>query len=429
MKKALLCFALLFLATSGPASGAGVRKLKYAEAAAFESSLIARGVEKFEPGEKIFTQPRNKTEPCKLPSTRDQLERKNFRAYWDGECKNGYAFGLGRDIAISDTHHVEEITVYAEDGETQPNKPFVLYDFVNRRVSHGVRGAKFPATSGMNQEIRNESGNFGITFSLGLVDESGKRFTLYTSPLDPRKVYLSGQGSVGYRLTDFTDFPGTSIQAQKGIEVVDLKAGTAGGVRIVQFRSGYIDHHVLGPGEVVLEHVVIPQKYVDHLLAKVGEIQAAINIANASFQQAQQLEREYLYMACNGKHSIAGLDAAVATEICTWRDQFKEPYEKALADYQQRMERQRQQSEIAEQQIQQQRMNQAQLAQQQAIANHQAWQGINNILQGTTNQINQINQQTQNLMSFPTPQVQPIAPPGGSRVTCTTLSNGTVICR
>lgn len=426
MKKIILSCAITLVATSCATTGAGIRTMSYEEAAAFENSLLARGRQPIEPLELIFTQPVNKTEPCKLPTTKDQLDRRNFRAYWDGDCKNGFAYGLGRDIAISDTHHVEEITIHNGNGEFNANKPWVMYDFVNNTTAHGVRGEKYPATSGLNQIIKNDPANFSTNFAFGLTDESGNQLILWTSPFDPRKFYTNGQGSVQYRLTDFSDVPAASNQASKAIEILDGKTGTAGGVRIVQFRSGTVEHQKIGPGGQIVERAAIPQEYVNHLLSKVAETQESIGIANASVQKAQQMEREYLYMACNGRHTIKGLDNATATKICTWRNQFKEPYEKALAHYQQQMEQQRQQAALQEQQLAQQRMYQAQLAQQQAIANQQAWQSINNTLQNTANQINQ---QTQSLMNFQVPQVQPISPPGRDRVICNTLSNGTVVCQ
>jgi hypothetical protein len=94
------------------------RALNYEEATAFE-----RGLKSSVPAELSrqrpthFVQPANKKENCKLPTTQDQIDRRNFRAYWDGQCKDGYAFGLGRDIAISDTHHTEEITIHNGTGD------------------------------------------------------------------------------------------------------------------------------------------------------------------------------------------------------------------------------------------------------------------------------------------------------------------------
>ena len=106
------------------ACATGPQAITYEEASAFERSLLARETAPPERPELLFVQPVNKTESCKLPTSQGQLDRPNFRAFWDGECKDGFAFGLGRDIAISDTHHVEEITIHDGTGDnwSQPKR-------------------------------------------------------------------------------------------------------------------------------------------------------------------------------------------------------------------------------------------------------------------------------------------------------------------
>ncbi len=74
-----------------------IRSVSYSEAIAFEQSQSSEIVAMPSRPENLYVQPLNKNEPCKLPTSKDQLERQKFRAYWDGQCKNGYAYGLGRD--------------------------------------------------------------------------------------------------------------------------------------------------------------------------------------------------------------------------------------------------------------------------------------------------------------------------------------------
>lgn len=423
MRKSISLVAVGLLAGCVSTSGTSdVRTMTYAEAAAFESDLLASPAPPVTQPAKLFTQPVNKNEPCKIPTSQDQIDRKNFRAYWDGDCKNGYAYGLGRDIAISDTHHVEEITIRGGSEDDYARQPRVSYDFVNGKVEYHVRGERYPATSGLNQFIRYDSGGFTASNGLVLIDEDFNAYSLDTSPLSPRKFYQNlYQRNVDLRLYDFADEPTASNQPIRVISILDPKTQVAGGVRIVQFRNGAVEHQKLGVGGQVVERANIPQEYVNHLLSKVEKVQEAISVANSSAKKAQQMEREYLYMACNGRHGIEGLDNATATKICSWRDQFKEPYEKAQANYQQQLEQRRQQAAAQEQQLEQRRMNQQLLAQQQAIANQQAWQSINSTLQNTANQINQ---QTLQIMNFQAPQVQPIAPPGGNQITC--INSGVV---
>ena len=112
----LTLFSIVILSAGCATTNSQFRSVKYSEAIEFEQSLGAL-TNMPSPPEKLYVQPLNKSEPCKLPTSKEQQERKNFKAYWDGQCKNGYAYGLGRDIAISDTHHYEEITIHDGNGD------------------------------------------------------------------------------------------------------------------------------------------------------------------------------------------------------------------------------------------------------------------------------------------------------------------------
>lgn len=375
MKKIILFFAITLVTTG--CTTTGIRNISYEEAAAFENSLLVRDRQAIEQPEEIFTQPVNKTEPCKLPTSQDQLDRRNFRAYWDGDCKNGFAYGLGRDIAISDTHHFEEITIHDGADKFNINRPYVWYDFVNNTTYYGMSGKSYPAESGMYRRINNTQESFGIEDSSGLTDESGNSLVLVTSPFNPLRYYRNQHGNVEYRLTDYTGIPGASNTASSVIEIFDRKSRVAGGVRILQFKNGTVEHQKLDSGGQIVEPlVVIPQEYINHLQSKIMEIQEAIAIASISVQKAQQMEREYLYMACNGKHSIKGLDHETATKICTWRDKFKNSYAAASANYQIRLENMKQQAATDEQQLQIQQQIRFQQERAQAEANAKALEDL-----------------------------------------------------
>jgi len=96
--------------------------------------------------------------------------------------------------------------------------------------------------------------------------------------------------------------------------------------------------------------ISLPVEYTAHLQSKYQEILSAESQANANVERARQIEREYLFKACNGKSSINGLDNATYTKICTWRDQFKEPYAIASTKFQQQLESLKQQVATSKQQ-------------------------------------------------------------------------------
>lgn len=341
------------------------RTLNEREAAAFELALRAKAGPTVFESVPLFVQPANKSEPCKLPTTKDQLERSHFRAFWDGQCKNGFAFGLGRDIGISDTHHVEQITVH--NGTGTERGPAVTYDFVNNRVAYRVPTGKFPAATMYSEQVVDSPSGFFVTETIGAVDESGASVALQTSPLAVQRMIFNQTGNVLYRFTDNTAFPGNDASIVKfSAEMVDPATSAAGGVAIVHYGSGHIRHVKLGGPTP--ESVVLPPDYAAAFLQKANAVYVALPIAKANLERARQMEREYIYLACNGKHTIDGLDATKATKICTWRAQFQPRLNSAVSAFDQKLDQLRKNAQLAAEQRYAQQQAQQQYNQQQLQA-------------------------------------------------------------
>ena len=406
------------------------KTISYDEAAAFERSLLAHELIPSEPV-KLYTQPVNKKIPCKLPTSQDQLERPNFRAYWDGDCKNGFAFGLGRDIAISDTHHIEEITIHNENGDDW-SQPRVTYDYVNSNMAYAVGGSRFPAETRHAETMVNSADGFNEYHTLSVIDESGNAFVAQTSEFHTPRIYLNTRAdhSIAFRFSDYSSAPTINPNAVTfTAEILDPKTNTLGGVAIVRHANGSVRHLLVVNRK--LEPTMLPSDYIDHLADKYQEVKNATDQANTVLQQAQQIEREYLFKACNGKSRITGLDKKIYTKICTWRDQFKEPYAAALSNYQRQQESMRQQATYAEQQrqIQQQQESmrqqavyieqQRQIQQQQQQQDQQLQQNLQQ-LQQSSQQLLQNSQQTLERVNN---WQAPIIAPSKNRVTCNTIGS------
>jgi hypothetical protein len=411
-------------------SGPKVRTLSYEEASAYERTLQAKPTTAKVLPEKLYTQPVNKQEPCKLMTSRDQLERSNFRAYWDGQCKNGFAFGLGRDIAISDTHHLEEITVYSANGDNY-QAPAVAYDFVNNFTHYQTRGEKYPAATWFSETISSNGDNFQIVQLFGVTDELGNRLFTEYSPLSPTRFFVNDSQNVAFKFTDNSAMPVVNASAANfAAEILDPTTGTAGGVAVIRYGTGDVRHVKLGGPSP--EMVVLPTEYFNHLSEKLKAVQVALAAGQIKLERAKQIEREYLHMACNGKHKIDGLEEATATKVCNWRDKFKPAYEKSLAKYTSEMEQLRKRAEVAEQQrLAQQQINvqQRQLQQQQA---QQQLQSFSNALAQFGQQMQNAGQQSLNSVKPPSNQVNfgPIKPlGGGTLVTCLKVTDSSAYCR
>ncbi|MGB3394162.1 MAG: hypothetical protein WA956_07750 [Stenotrophomonas sp.] len=423
-KTCLLAIVVVLAGSAAPAHAARKPKaISLREAMAFEHSLQARASTPLVQPEVLYVQPVNKREPCQLPTSRDQLDRPNFRAYWDGECKNGFAFGLGRDIAISDTHHMEEITVHDGAGGIGL-RPHVGYDHVAKHVSYAMLGSQPPAGVWLQETMDNAPAGLQQYQELTVTDESGRAQIAVTYSFNPVRFYVSTEGNVAWKFTDYSAVPVMGPTAPRfTMEVLDSQTKVPGGVAVGYLANGEERHVRYVNG--VTQPVRLPADYVNHLRAKYQEVLNATSRASADLQRAQQIEREYLFKACNGKSGINGLDTATYTKICTWRDQFKEAYATASAQYQRQLEDMRQQATNAEQQ----RLIQNQIAMQQQMLQQQQDQQRWNELNQSSQQLQQRTQQImQGVNSWQAPQVQPIAPVGGNRVTCTTVGRITT-CR
>ena len=403
--------------------GPTARAVNYEEATAYERGLKSLQLSPIElPKPKHFVQPVNKREPCKLPTSQEQLDRNNFRAYWDGGCKDGYAFGLGRDIAIADTQHTEEITIHNGTGDNI-GSPGVSYDFVNNWVRYYVPAEKFPASTWMFEEIKNNESGFFVSYTTGVTDDSGNSAVVINSPLRPERILVSDQRSVAYRFTDYSGVPAVDPGAATfSIETINPKTKVAGGVVMVRHASGQVSHLKLNGAS--REQIVLPTDYINEVIGKINVTQDALKLAQSNLERARQMEREYLYLACNGKYSIEGLGNDIVTKICTWRGQFKEPYQKALAKYTGEMDKLKNKAEVAAQQRLAQRQidaQQKQLQQQQSQIEAQQ----------LTNTLNQIGAQMQsagqqmlrnvNNQSAPLVNFAPFTAPGGNSIRCVTV--------
>jgi len=410
--------------------GQRLEKISYADASAFENSLRSKEKPSIPILEELFTQPVNKKEPCKIPTSQDQLDRNNFRAYWDGQCRNGFAYGLGRDIAISDTHHVEEITVH--NGERDDySAPAILYDYVNNEVTYSVRGEKFPEGIWMVQYFKNNSGSFHTAFRVRKIDKLGNTLIIDSSPLNPELTLYNYDTQVVYKFMESSAPIVDPLQVVSTAEILDPKTDIAGGVKIV-FNGNRQVHHLQLLGTQQKE-VSLPAEYIALLKDKYAAVKIMGTTANANVEPARKIEREYLYMACNGKHSIDGLDNNIATKICTWRNQFETPYRESLVKYNEIIEQMKQRAVVVEQQ----RKLQEQLAIQQNNRREQeSKEAVGDLLNTLSGALGQVSQQLQtstdqiqkSYTSFPSPQITPMRLPGSNNIRC--LNTGSITnCR
>lgn len=359
---ALIISAILLTSCATTTTTSQYRKISPDEAFSFERAQAKGNSALPQESKPLYVQPVNKTEPCKLPTSQDQLDRNNFRAYWDGQCKAGFAHGLGRDIAISDTHHIEEITIHGDNGNYS-DSPSVTYDFVHHNVSYRFFGDTPSTYTIFQEQIANEQGNFNVVYRLGEVENQDAKIISW-SPFSSRKILENYSGNVIYKYTIDEIIPNNITNPIFVAETIGRSSGISGGFAAVRYANGQVVHFKVGSGQPEL--VQLPQEYISMIEKKYKEIENTQNKASNEIEKAKRMEREYLYLACNGKHEISGLENEISNEICTWREQFQEPFKLAQKQYSENLERmkiearsQEEQRKIQEQLDYQKRMVQA----------------------------------------------------------------------
>lgn len=318
-----------------------------------------------------YVQPVNKSVPCKIPATQDQLDRKNFRSYWDGDCKSGFAFGLGREISLSDNHHSEEITTYEDDG--MPIGPGVIYDFVHKNVSYGSRNENSEVVIGLTERILDEIGNFRIEYMIRQKDKGGSDKAIQWSAFHPVTVFINANENVVYKF----DIQSVATSLETPIHLIQTIKRPPDpkpiGYTIAKYANGHVRHLKASNGELVF----LPDEYVLMLMAKFNEVSGTYQKGIRMREQAKVLEREYLHLACNGTYEVPGVEKGIANKICTWRDQFKEPFERAQKKYNDWLDKnlERLKAEARSQQEQQRLYQEQQRIRQQQ--EQQAWDAFN----------------------------------------------------
>tara|TARA_Y100001960_G_scaffold68919_1_gene72955 strand:- start:81 stop:1532 length:1452 start_codon:yes stop_codon:yes gene_type:complete len=294
----------------------------------------------------LYTQPLNKSVPCKLPTSQDQLDRKNFRAYWDGDCKGGFAYGLGRDIAISDTHHVEEITIYEDNGKASSR---VHYDFVEQFVGYSSDEYDGSQIRLVEQYINNEGEDFNIMYRQNASLKNGNSYGKLWSPFHIKILEFSIIENVVYEYMSSRIKPINNRAAVLHFQTIDNKTGSPIGYEITKYANGYVNHVDLNNAE----RVRLPEEYLSMVGEKYHELSESNSRVQQNIQAVRRMEAMYLNQACNGEHEISGLEKNISNKICTWRNQFKEPFELAKNRFDESLERMKAE---AQKQLEQQRI-------------------------------------------------------------------------
>ena len=399
--------------------------------------------------EVVWVQPRNKKEPCKVYveySDINPLKDYSYKLFWDGECKNGYAYGLGREIEKANLTDRWQIGIYDKG---QPKGSSIYNDILHSNYGEGE--SNYGASS--HQIIRRvfeKNGDINVFYETGTSGNLKEpALLIVTSPfLDNAKILRKIYPNFRYEYIDFTNNP----DSQKEFKfAIFNKENNKNGWSYEKFKNGNIkgyvydnekevsfidqeqqsnnilkqcrrfgDGSILCPGNKTYRtlnefnnkfdlnssnEVVLPSKFYNRLENIIKEINDAANSALSFQNNAQLIKKQYLRKICKESLKIDFMDNDEYKELCENKYE-KELFAKINAKFQKiteekiaKLEEQRfNQQQAKEEQYRQQllaierqklaaQQSQARAAQDTADAANQA---------NFQNSLNNLNQQLQN---------------------------------
>lgn len=364
-----------------------------------------------------WIQPKNKKAACTIAvpgGEDDPTKDSSYKIFWDGECKDGYAFGLGREIEKADLKDAWQIGIY-EKGMAQGYS--IQHDVLNNVMFEGG-GDYYGSDYGVQRFVEEKNNDIDVTFVTGKIGGSSQEpdLTIASSPFwNHTQAYRKEFPNFRY---EYVDYKNNDIEKLDFMFQIYNKNNVSHGWGLEKYKN-----NIIYTGESIegkATQLNLPQEYKDKSTAIIKEIQEAYNKALQAQSQSQLVKKQYLRKICKDNVKVNFMDNTEYKEICEDKAELKlqakvdrklEQLEKEkvaiIQKQQQEIAQQKQNEQLRQQQSYQQQQLNIQRQQQQEQANRQkqqdsdnAWnsisQSLNSIGNAFNQSANQINQQDQN---------------------------------
>lgn len=337
-----------------------------------------------------WVQAMNKKEPCKLFMGSNAQQGKwwdspDAKVYWDGQCKNGYAYGLGREF-VDDSKGLAATIGSYPGGEVEPTYEQAAF-FDKGMYAYGDLKASKALAIGVQDNAMGFHMVSVLTNRVGDV-QYARQEALGSNSVGYAKVF--GNGYV-FKLTEIKD-PSNPL----ALTMIVIKDGKETGYRVEKYKNGAVQgvSHQAGQPQVVQ----LPPSIFSFYQAQVGEILQKLGESQEAYRQSLVTVSRYKRQICENRVKPGFVAEEKYFQICSDEGDLQ-PFQAKIAGVSQRMIEQ--QRADADRQAQIAQAN-AQLQAAQAIESQQF---VNSLSQFSANMnainqstLNMVNQNNQNLM-------------------------------
>lgn len=398
---------MLFSACTGQPSIPKVEEAevnKYEKAYMAEYETIKKQNENYKPSFKCV-QPKNKNEECKVwvgynPND-DRTSKVRYEFFWDGDCKNGYANGLGSAFERAQFADRQQIAYY-KDGN--PDKYCINLDPLNGKTKEGECLYYTDQPSHYVQTtVEDKGGDLNILYEFGVsMSKNSPAMIMRTWTFHDVAEYYMLYPNYGYVIADLTknEFDDRKYE----FNVKDHKTGKYNGYGFASFKNSQTVGGEMVNGTLI-RRVQLPQSYFQKADTIFNEIKNAANIALDAQNKALIIKEKYKKKICKDSVKVDFMDNDEYKSICKEDEKIAELKTKIdvkLAQIEQQKQAKRQQQN--EQRLIQAREVEAMAAQRRAAAaeqanNQTAWDSVNRSIQNMNNNM-QMQQLNNNLMMY-----------------------------
>lgn len=340
-----------------------------------------------------WIQAANKKEPCKLyvgynPND-DRTLKDGYKIFWDGNCKNGYASGLGREFERGFLTNLDAIALYS-GGEKEPEYFIQKDNLENKTIEGDINNGNLVLTTVVDDGI-----NFDIWYQYGhfAYKPADIRLFINSSPFSDEVTYIKEYLNFGYVIGDVSN--DEFNQSKYNYNVVDAKSKQANGFGFSVGKNNIRYSGEQNYGQMI-RRVLLPQSYLNHMGNIFNEVKNAGQVAIDAQKKALMVKQQYKESICKDSVKVDFIDNKEYKAICNENEQIailKEKMDKRLAQIEKEKEVKR--GQMNQQRLIQAREAEATAAQRRADAAEQA--NFNQSMQNLNNNI-QMQQLNNNLM-------------------------------
>lgn len=259
-----------------------------------------------------WIQPSNKKENCKVyvgvdPSN-DRTVDDSYKIFWDGSCKDGYAYGLGREFERGMILNMDALAVYKEKKE-EPQYFIEKHNLDNETKEGDINNGYFVST-----KIEEDIADFDIVYTFGFHGSPTQPFGLYTvkSMFSDDIFYIKQYINFQYQIYDSSN---NEFEQNTFYFRMLNKNDIENGFSTVLTKDGNTNSGEVSNGELK-GPVNLPESYFNKIRQIHNEITQASQKAMDAQKEAIRVKKQYMSKICKDSVRVTFIDNSEYKAIC-----------------------------------------------------------------------------------------------------------------